>query len=273
MDDRRTLIRLAVLVLGLGLAATLLLVAGVQQLLSGRDQPASVATALPASTAQPTTAPSPTPQPTAAASPTPEPSPASTPRPEFRFGTALISDTLASAAGGALDEGSAEAAEYRFAGGAYRISVRPAAYLAWSPLEDSYDDAAIEVDARLLSGPPPTAYGIMFRFQDEDNFYFYNITADGYYALDMKKDGRWSALLDWARLPAGGTGRERRLRVELAGERMRLFLDGLLLDETSDESFRKGRVALAVNTFDQGDAVVAFRNLKLQSKAIAKDQP
>ncbi|HEU4326284.1 MAG TPA: hypothetical protein VFS21_24300 [Roseiflexaceae bacterium] len=267
MDNRRTLIRLTVLVLGLGLSASLLLVVGVRLLLGERGGQAVVATST-----RTVVPPSPTPVPTAQPTPTPQPSPASTATPSFRFGTALISDTLVSPAGGALGEGNAEAAEYRFAGDAYRISVKPAAYLAWSPLEDTYDDAAVEVGVRLLSGPPPTAFGIIFRFQDEDNFYFYNITADGYYALDMKKNGRWSALLDWARLPGGG-GRERRLRVELAGERMRLFLDGTLLDETSDDNFRRGRIALAVNTFDQGDAVVAFRNLLLQNKAAAKDQP
>ena len=261
---------LAAAVVGLTLLGAGLLLAGGARLLDEWQRQASLPTQrpLPSPTAPPT------PTPTSTPTPEPTPTPLASPTPSFRFGSAVISDTLAGPDSGALGSARNETADYRFVSGAYQISVTPPNYLAWSPLDGRYEDGAITVDATLLAGSPATAFGVIARYQDEDNFYFFNITADGHYALDLKKAGKWSALLDWSEAPQlRGPGRLNRLRLELSNDRMRVYVNGELLDETSDSTFRGGSLALAVNTFDSGAATVAFQNLVVQPLRTSGSQP
>jgi hypothetical protein len=261
---------LAAAVAGLALLGAGLLLAGGARLLDEWQRQASLPTEQPPPS--PTAPPTPTPAPT----PTPEPTatPLASPTPSFRFGGAVISDTLAGPDSGVLGSARNETADYRFASGAYQISVTPPNYLAWSPLDGRYEDGAITVDATLAAGSPETAFGLIARYQDEDNFYFYNITADGHYALDLKKAGKWSSLLDWSQAPQiRGPGRPNRLRLELSNDRMRVYINGALLDEASDSTFSGGRLALAVNTFDSGAATVAFQNLVVQPLRPPAGQP
>jgi hypothetical protein len=69
-------------------------------------------------------------------------------------------------------------------------------------------------------------------------------------------------LIDWTDSPViEGQGKLNRLRVETEGDRIRLFINDKLLDEVSDDTFTEGSIALAVSTFDEGDAAFLFDNL------------
>jgi hypothetical protein len=102
----------------------------------------------------------------------------------------------------------------------------------------------------------------MFHYQDEDNFYLFSIAGDGSYSLELYTNNKQQTLIDWTDSSAiKGQGATNRLRVETEGQRIRLFVNGSLLDEISDETLSKGDIAVAVHTFAKGDAVFRFDNL------------
>lgn len=223
---------------------------GVGALLITRSQPAAVQVVVA----------TPTPQPTATAQPAPTAIPA-TATPTFLFGDALASDDFTQPDRSLFRAGKNEHASYEFTGRAYSINVVSPQYIAWSPLHGTFTDGAIEADVNLASGPAETSAGIVFRYQDEQNFYFFGVSGDGYYVLAVLNNGTWTQLFDWTISPqVQREGSANRLRVEMAGDRFRVYVNGTLLDEARDTTFRSGGIALAVNTFDQGNATVLFKN-------------
>ncbi|HEU5013214.1 MAG TPA: hypothetical protein VFT66_11820 [Roseiflexaceae bacterium] len=249
-DRQRRTMRLllgSVIVLSLVVVALL----GVAGVLLARKQPPPVQVIV----LTPTPQPAPTRTPTATTVP-------DTPTPAFTFGAARLADSFDQPDRSHFRAGSNANAQYRFEGGAYTISITNPNYIAWSPARDTFTDGAIEADVTLRQGPSETAAGIVFRYQDAQNFYFFGISGDGYYMLAMLQNGKWTPMLDWTISPAiRGEGQRNRLRVEVAGSRFRVAVNGTLLDESRDATFNQGGIALAVNTFDHGNAIAVFDNV------------
>lgn len=188
------------------------------------------------------------------------------------FQTALLEERFENPNASGLRIGQVGAAAYAIVDGAYRITVKEPNYTVWSPIGDTYTSAALQVD--VIFSPPTagafentTAAGILFNYQDEKNFCLFNITADGYYALDLQKEGQRFALIDWTMATEiHEPGKPNRLRIEVASDRIRLYVNDVLLDEASDDTFRGGGVALAVSTFDQRNVSVMFDNFEIWGK-------
>lgn len=213
----------------------------------------------------------PTAFPTATLRPTLTPTPFVTPTPDLFFPVVKLEDSLRTEQQSVLRAGRAERATYTFASGGYQISVPEAQTLAWSPLPDVYTDASVQVDAMLERGPRPTAYGLIARYQDDQNYLLFTLSGDGYYSVDRLREGRWQTLIDWTQDPRILTsGNQNTLRLDMGGERMRIYVNGELLDELTDDSFRNGRIALAVNTFEVGGAVARFANLRISERRNAQ---
>jgi hypothetical protein len=70
--------------------------------------------------------------------------------------------------------------------GAYRLRVIAADTLAWSTTQLSAADFYLEAATIHVAGPLNNEFGVIFRYQDDDNFYAYSISSDGYYRLDRK---------------------------------------------------------------------------------------
>lgn len=182
-------------------------------------------------------------------------------------GRVLIEDDFTRPGQSHFEERNDETIRYSFEQGAYRIEVMSAGMLAWSLAEGSYGDGVVEADATLVGGPPTTAVGLIFRYQDEQNFYLFNVSSTGFYNLELLRDGTWETLIDWTAAPAiRRSGATNRLRVELDGERINLVVNNIDLETTSDSTFAVGGTALAVNTFEQSKAIALFDNLRIRAQ-------
>ncbi len=176
----------------------------------------------------------------------------------------LLADNFSNATQSSLGSGSDAETSYRFVDGAYQIEVLPAEMLAWSRIDGQYRDVQIEFDARLIDGPAETGIGLIFRYQDADNFYLFTVSGDGFYNLEMVSNGRWQTLIDWTAAPAiQPFGKINRLSVTTVEDRITLGINGVVVDETLEPRFAAGAVALAMTTFDDGAATAAFDNLRI----------
>ncbi len=236
-SGRRVLLIIA-LVAGLGFLTLVALIVGVVMLNRGTGT---------------ATRPTAVVRPTAGAAPTAAP--------VETFGATLLEDDFENPRRSSLSDGENEDATYTFADGTYAINLKTPKYIVWSTFKGTYDDAAVEVDT-TLDGPSQSAAGLMFRYQDSENFYLFQVSGDGRYGLDVYENDELTTLIDWTdSSEINGTGEANRLRVETEGSVIRLFVNGELLEEISDDTFADGEMALAVNTFDEGDATVTFDNL------------
>jgi hypothetical protein len=152
----------------------------------------------------------------------------------------------------------------RYEDGALHITVRMPNLFVWSAAGRHFEDFTVEVDGRLVEGPADGTYGIIFRQQDNYNFYEFDISADGYYALIRFADGQWQPIVDWTPTNVIQQGRSlNRLRVDAVGNTIRVYVNGQLLASVNDPSFRSGDIALVAGTDDVAGTHVAFDNLKV----------
>ncbi|GAB4561936.1 MAG: hypothetical protein Kow0047_09660 [Anaerolineae bacterium] len=149
--------------------------------------------------------------------------------------------------------------------GAYHIEVLTDALLAWSVSDVEAADFYLEVDTAHVAGPLNNEISVVYRFVDNDNFYLFSISSDGYYRLRKQVDGEFITVIEWTPSDAIEVGEEtiNRVAVYARGPYMAFFVNGILVDETQDSSLSSGSIGLAAGSFEEPGVEVAFDNLAL----------
>jgi len=161
-------------------------------------------------------------------------------------------------------QASKEDVEYDYEGGEYYIENKKYDWVFWTVNRNAgwFDDFALEIDARLVSGPKETHYGLLFRHQDNDNFYFFRVSGDGYYSVDKQLDDRWKTIQRKRQSDFIEEGNStNHLKVVCKGSQIVVYVNGYHLATFTDDSFHGGYVAIAVAT-NKPNGRVAFDNIR-----------
>jgi hypothetical protein len=73
---------------------------------------------------------------------------------------------------------------------AMQVTVSQPGQLWWTNPGRDFDDAIISAEARQVSGPNDNAYGLICRYQNEENFYAFLVSGDGYYSIAKYQSGQ-----------------------------------------------------------------------------------
>lgn len=171
--------------------------------------------------------------------------------------------------------------------------------IVWSVLTRKFNDFDLRVTAQLVDGPfDQNKYGVIFRYKDTDNFYYFGLTADGYYGLLKVTDGVIQEVSQWGfsdLIVLDKPAHE--IRIVAHEDSFRFWVDSVLMplclpgeNEFSmwqspgvcweggelttvfrDETFKQGRIALAVGTWDGSPIQVAFDDLLIVGPAPLDD--
>ena len=185
----------------------------------------------------------------------------------IRGGTIFADDFSSNAHGweeGVIDEvGIRRAVE----GGAYRIGIDSDMRVAWSTAGNEFDvdDFVLEVDATPVAGPDDNGYGVIFRYVDRENFYYFEISSDGYYQFRSNYEDEWVNLIDWIETDAINLGKQlNHITVMARGNQFEFQINGQTVATFEDDSFASGTFGVAVSTGEQGGVHVAFDNLEVR---------
>ena len=131
--------------------------------------------------------------------------------------------------------------------------------------EPAMSDFFLEVEGQILSGSPQSSYGVLFRMQNPQQFYRFEITGDGTYILERHDAGGSRALFmgDWRDAASINQGLNvvNRLGVEAQGSKISLLVNDVLLEQITDDTYSSGYIGLDAGTFDNSPLRVAFDNL------------
>jgi hypothetical protein len=131
--------------------------------------------------------------------------------------------------------------------------------------EPTFSDFSLQVDGRLLSGSSHSSYGVLFRMQGPEQFYRFEVTADGTYLLERHDAGGSRNLFmgDWHDSEAINEGLNvvNKLGVRANGSKVSLFVNDEFLQEVTDSAYQEGNIALDAGTFDLAPIHVSFDNL------------
>lgn len=116
-----------------------------------------------------------------------------------------------------------------------------------------YGDLTVTVRFKPIFGKVDQAAGIISRVQDKDNYYIIRANVlETNVNLYKYAGGRRSGIKDGSAKVAHGQWQE--LRLEVSGDRLRGFLNGQLVVEATDATYKAGRVGL----WTKADSVTCF---------------
>ncbi len=181
-------------------------------------------------------------------------------------GTLLFKDDFSRTSSG-WDRYRDASLESDYSGGAYQITVYQPDRIAWARPGLRFENVTLEVDATVTDGPDNNALGLICRYQDPDNFYFFLISADGFAGIGQRIGGVERMFNDAAMLPSDMILQGRstnQLRAECSGTRLTLSINGVPVRQASDASFSEGDVGLLAGTYELPGTRVAFDNFAVR---------
>jgi hypothetical protein len=150
--------------------------------------------------------------------------------------------------------------------GVYRIFVNTINQDVLSNPGLSFSDVRIEVDTAKVGGSDDNDFGVVCRFQDLDNFYFFIISSDGYYGIGKVFEGQQSLIGSESMLPSevirqGDTTNH--MRADCIGSRLSLYINDEFLAQYEDADLVSGDVGLIAGTIVSPGTDIHFDNFKV----------
>jgi hypothetical protein len=149
--------------------------------------------------------------------------------------------------------------------GVYLFDLRASNWFAWAHPGEDLGDASIEVNARVASGAQDGHYGVLCRYQDADGFYYFAISADGYYAIFRRAEGDMEILTgDGSGMlfsPHIKTGHQvNRVLGVCDEEELSLYVNGQWLATVTDDVYTQGDVGVGAGSGPGGSTRIVFDN-------------
>jgi len=127
-----------------------------------------------------------------------------------------------------------------------------------------FTDFILEVETKLVAGTDDNWHTVGCRLDEEDSYYEFSISADGYYRLtvwiedvdiDPSNEPTYSSYI------RQGWEVVNLIRIECVGSNLRLFANGHLLAEMDDSSISAGDIYFGVTSLAGSYSEIAFDNL------------
>jgi hypothetical protein len=150
-----------------------------------------------------------------------------------------------------------------YATGGYRIQVFAPQTDAWANPGLSLTDVRIEFDATKQSGPDDNTFGVLCRYQDARNFYFFLISSDGYAGIGMSVGGVRMLLSGDTMYPTGAVllgEAANHIRADCIGFQLALYVNGILVAQTQSNQWGAGDVGLTAGSYDTPGVDILFSN-------------
>ena len=107
----------------------------------------------------------------------------------------------------------------------------------------------------ILGSRANSSWGLIFRIQDNRNYYFFHMTDSQFFAVSATQDGQWHQIVDWTRTDAIKPMGNNQLEI-IAQETHFIFLiNGQIVSETDDEHYGQGLVGVAIEAYKSGEKV------------------
>ena len=128
----------------------------------------------------------------------------------------------------------------------------------------SLTDFYLSVDVRQVEGPDTADYGVLFREDDNSNFYYFGINGQGKYVLYMFFE-EWNTLIDWTETELIKPGEANRITVIGEGSHFTFLINNQFLMEITNDKIPEGSTAIAIELAEENDhGIFEFDNFELR---------
>lgn len=149
----------------------------------------------------------------------------------------------------------------------YQIEVTTENLVAWGLANRDVADFEVEVEALVEDGGIDNSHGLLFRFQDPENFYRFDISGDGYFLLSKYLDGSWITLQDWTPSEFIMLDNPNLLKISAFGSTITAWVNGKQIATITDDSLTHGNFGFFAGTFADPYVWVSFDDLNIKLAA------
>lgn len=173
---------------------------------------------------------------------------------------------------------SGEGYSYGYEAGEYYVEhIAQTDRARWVTYPDrTYSDFTAEVQVRFDTEVGGAAGGLVFRWEDNDNFYRVKIYNTGEYDVKKLSEGEWRTLVDLTESPHITSGvAVNSLKVVAVGELIQIYVNDQHLADVTDSSFSEGRVGVYASVYNESPitARISFDNLRVYVSELAGATP
>jgi hypothetical protein len=149
----------------------------------------------------------------------------------------------------------------------YRIQVLETNWYYWttSGLDTDFSNVDITIDTTKLGGPDDNEFGVICRYVDENNFYYFTISSDGFYGITKIVNNEFELIGQENLLPSEeinqGDGSNNQIRAICNDNNLQLYANGTLLANVTDSDLTTGDIGLIAGTYEEPGTDILFDNL------------
>lgn len=151
---------------------------------------------------------------------------------------------------------------------AMQVTVNQPGQLWWTNPGRDFDDVIVSVEARQVGGPNDNAYGLICRYQNEENFYVFLVSGDGFFAIGKYQTGTDNVVYlteNQQFIPSDAINlgvASNELSASCVGNQLSLEVNGIPVLSVTDPTFVTGDIGLAAGTLVAGTGVIEFDNVQ-----------
>ncbi len=134
----------------------------------------------------------------------------------------------------------------------------------WSQPGFNFENVKIQADAIKISGPNNNSFGVVCRMVDDQNFYAFLVSSDGYAGILRVLDGQFELLNDdsmqFSSAIAQGDSLNQ-ITAECSADNLSLAINGQLAFEVKDANFVRGDVGFIAVSYNEIGVDILFDNM------------
>ena len=150
--------------------------------------------------------------------------------------------------------------------GYYRVEVQGDHQMLWTGPGMNFSDVRLEADAIKVIGSPDDIFGVICRGTDQNNFYFFVISSDGYYGIGKMINGVQTLIDIPGLLPSEIITQGKainHLRADCVADQLDFYVNGGKLASVNDIDLTNGDVGVIAGNLESPQTVVLFDNFSV----------
>jgi hypothetical protein len=139
----------------------------------------------------------------------------------------------------------------------------PAQFATGTWAHRSFTDFILEVETKLVAGTDNNWHTVVCRYQDSNNSYYFQTSADGYYSIYKFVNGNSIALasVTYSSYINQGVDAVNLVHIECIGSNLSLSVNGHLLKQVTDTTISAGDIVLVADALAGTSTEIAFDNV------------
>jgi len=147
-----------------------------------------------------------------------------------------------------------------FVNGDMQISLFEADYYTWNYPGLWFTDVILSTYVHIDNPVGDASFGLICRYQDEDNFYSLEVSEDGYFAILKNVAGEYETVYGWDQTDLIPDSGSYEIAASCIGNELGLAVDGSVLVYVEDNSFSAGDVGVIAESWDFGGFTISFED-------------